>query len=44
MLQMAIDRFGEPVEFIALRTVRSHLNKSAGTEKNEYIYMFKNNK
>ena len=44
MLQMAIDRFGEPVESVTLRTVRSHLNKSAGTSKNEYIYMFKNNK
>lgn len=42
MLQMAIDRFGEPVESVTLRTVRSHLNKSAGTSKNEYIYMFKN--
>lgn len=41
MLQMAINRFGEPIELISLKTVRSHLNKSAGTKKNEFIYMFK---
>ena len=44
MLQMAIDNFGNPVEEVSLRTIRSHLNKSAGIEKNEYIYMFRNKK
>lgn len=44
MLEVATNIFGEPVELISLRTVRSHLNKSAGNEKNEYVYMFKNNK
>lgn len=42
MLQMAVDRYGEPVEKVVLNTVRSHLNKSAGILKEEYIYMFKN--
>jgi len=44
MLEMAEEIFGKSFEQIALRTVRSHLNKSAGIEKNEYIYIFKNNK
>lgn len=42
MLEMAIEHFGPVTEKIALRTVRSHLSKRAGVEKNEYIYMFKN--
>jgi len=41
MLQMAIDKFGEPIDLVSLRTIRSHLNKSAGIDKNEYIYIFK---
>jgi hypothetical protein len=42
MLNMAINIFGDIVEKIELRTVRSHLNKTAGIEKAEYIYMFRN--
>lgn len=42
MLPMAIEQFGPVEEKISLRTVRSHLTKSAGTTKLEYIYMFKN--
>jgi hypothetical protein len=42
MLEMAIDRFGEIKEEVKLKTIRSHLNKSAGTEKYELIYMFRN--
>jgi len=44
MLEMAKEEFGEVVEEVYLRTVRSHLNKTAGIEKMESIYMFKNNK
>ena len=44
MLEMAKEVFGEVVEEIKLRTVRSHLNKSAGIEKYEPIYIFKNSK
>lgn len=44
MLNMAKDIFGEVKEKIALRTIRSHLNKSAGTQKHEFVYMFANNK
>lgn len=42
MVDMACDVFGDVVEKVALRTVRSHLAKKAGAEKSEYIYMFKN--
>lgn len=41
MVEMAEQVFGPVVEQVALRTVRSHLNKTAGTEKNEYIYLFR---
>lgn len=41
MVEMAKEIFGEPMEEIKLRTVRSHLNKSAGTTKYEPIYIFK---
>jgi len=45
MLNMAVDVFGEIDHKVALRTVRSHLNKkNVDPEKFEYIYMFKNNK
>lgn len=44
MLDMASAVFGPYVETVALRTMRSHLNKGAGNEKNEYIYMFVNQK
>lgn len=44
MLEMAQDVFGDVNDKIALRTIRSHLNKKAGTEKYEYIYMFINDK
>jgi hypothetical protein len=40
MLEIAIDKFGPVKEKIALRTIRSHLTKQAGIQKNEYIYMF----
>jgi hypothetical protein len=42
MLDMAIDMFGNFIETVNLRTIRSHLNKTAGVEKMEYVYMFKN--
>jgi len=44
MLNMAQDVFGDVIEEIKLRTVRSHLNKSSGVIKYESIYMFKNSK
>lgn len=44
MVKMAEEIFGPVVEEVYLRTVRSHLNKSAGVTKNESIYMFINNK
>lgn len=44
MVEMAIDVFGPVQEQLGLRTVRSHLNKTAGVEKNEYVYMFINKK
>ena len=44
MLEMAQDYFGDIVEKVGLRTIRSHLSKTAGIEKYEYIYMFINDK
>ena len=44
MLEQAESVFGNIVEKVALRTVRSHLTKTAGIEKDEYVYMFKNEK
>ena len=44
MLDMAISIFGNYKETVTLRTIRSHLTKSAGTQKEEYIYMFINDK
>jgi hypothetical protein len=44
MVKMAEDVFGEVIEKVNLKTVRSHLNKKAGISKDEYIYMFKNMK
>lgn len=44
MLDMAQNLFGQEIEKIGLRTIRSHLNKSAGIKKYEYVYMFINNK
>ena len=44
MVEMAQEVFGEIVEEVYLRTVRSHLNKGAGVTKNESVYMFINNK
>lgn len=41
-VDMAKEYFGNIVEEVQLRTVRSHLNKSAGTTKYESIYMFRN--
>lgn len=40
MLDMACDKF-KLIDEIYLRTVRSHLNKKAGTEKMESIYIFR---
>jgi hypothetical protein len=42
VIQMAKEQFGEPVEQIGLKTIRSHLTKTKGVEKLEYVYMFKN--
>lgn len=46
MIQMTKDVFGEPVEEVQLRLVKSHLNKKGKDDaiKYEPIYMFKNNK
>jgi hypothetical protein len=50
MVQMTTQQFGEPIEIIKLRTVRSHLTKNRGAdggmaaEKFEPIYIFRNNK
>lgn len=44
MIKIAEDIFGNYNETVKLRTVRSHLSKSAGVFKNEMIYMFVNNK
>jgi hypothetical protein len=46
MVEMAQEVFGEIVELVNLRTVKSHLTKVAdqSSEKLEYVYMFKNNK
>lgn len=44
MLDMAVEVFGPWVETVDLRTIRSHLNKSVGVSKFEYIYMFRNGK
>lgn len=44
MVEMAKEYFGEPVEIVKLRTVRSHLNKSGkdDAQKFEPVYVFKN--
>ena len=42
MIDMAKERFGEPVEIVKLRTIRSHLTKNSGVEKFEPIFIFKN--
>lgn len=46
MVQMATEIFGNPVEEINLRLVRSHLNKKGKEDATKYepIFMFKNNK
>lgn len=44
MVEMAQEVFGEVVEEVYLRTVRSHLNKGAGVTKNESVYLFRNMK
>jgi hypothetical protein len=44
MVDIAKEYFNDPIEYINLKTVRSHLNKTAGITKDEYIYMFKNKK
>jgi tRNA G10 N-methylase Trm11 len=41
MVDMTKEKF-ELVDEIYLRTIRSHLNKTAGTEKMESIYIFRN--
>jgi len=44
MIDMAKEQFGEPIEIVSLRTVRSHLtkNKNTGTEKYEPVFIFRN--
>jgi hypothetical protein len=44
MLEITKEQFGEPIEIIKLRTVRSHLNKAAGADvlKYEPCFMFRN--
>jgi hypothetical protein len=44
MINMAKECFGEPIEMIKLRTVKSHLTKSTktGIEKFEPVFIFKN--
>jgi DNA modification methylase len=44
MVDMAKDKFGPIIEEVQLRTIRGHLNKTAGVTKFESIYMFRNNK
>lgn len=44
MVDIAKKYFGEPLEEIRLKTVRSHLTKASGVQKFEPIYMFKNTK
>ena len=44
MLEMAKIEFGEVIEEVKLKTVRSHLTKDRGVEKFESIYMFRNPK
>jgi hypothetical protein len=44
MLSMAQEVFGNVIETVNLRTVRNHLTKTAGIEKFEPIYLFRNNK
>src|SRR5690606_4296304 len=44
VIKMATDCFGEPKEIIKLKTVRSHLAKSAGNVKYEPVFMYKNDK
>lgn len=42
MINMTKEVFGEPIEIIKLRTVRSHLTKTSGVTKFEPIFIFKN--
>jgi hypothetical protein len=44
MVNMAAEVFGNVVEEVSLRTVRSHLTKTAGVTKSELVYIFKNEK
>lgn len=44
MLDMAREVFGEEKEKVALRLIRSHLSRKAGLDKNEYVYIFRNDK
>lgn len=49
MIDMAKARFGEPIEEIQLRTIKSHLGKNmstgiAGIQKHEPIFIFRNEK
>ena len=49
MIEMAREQFGNPVEEIRLRTIRSHLGKNLskgidGIQKYEPVFIFKNNK
>ena len=49
MINIAKDVFGEPIEEVQLRTIKSHLGKNSnrgidGIQKYEPIFIFKNNK
>lgn len=44
MLELSKQYFGEIVDIVKLKTVRSHLTKSAGITKYEPVYIFINNK
>lgn len=44
MIDMAKEEFGDVIEIVKLRTIRSHLTKNKGVEKYEPVFMFKNSK
>lgn len=41
MVEMAQEKFGNVIDELYLRTIRNHLNKKAGIEKTESVYLFK---
>lgn len=42
MTDITKEYFGEPIEIVKLRTVRNHLTKTAGINKFEPVYIYKN--